>query len=40
MLTHAGLETFSASNPGLAKENFAESQTYFVGTLLRKYTES
>ena len=38
-LTHAGLETFPASNPDLAKENFAKGWTSIVGTSLPNYLE-
>ncbi len=33
-LTHAGLETFPANNPDLAKGNFAEGWTHIIGTSL------
>ena len=36
-LTHEGLETFPASNPDLAKENFAKGWNEIIGTSLREY---
>lgn len=36
-LTHAGLETFPASNPDLAKENFAAGWTDIIGRSLKEY---
>jgi uncharacterized protein YndB with AHSA1/START domain len=39
-LTHEGLETFPASNPDFAKENFAEGWTYLIGTSLKKFIET
>jgi uncharacterized protein YndB with AHSA1/START domain len=38
-LTHEGLETFPASNPDLAKENFAQGWTHIVGISLKDYVE-
>lgn len=38
-LTHAGLETFPASNPDFAKHNFAEGWTHLIGTALRDFVE-
>lgn len=38
-LTHEGLETFPASNPDLAKENFAEGWTQLIGTELKAFLE-
>lgn len=38
-LTHAGLETFPASNPDLAKENFVQGWTHIVGTSLKDFLE-
>jgi uncharacterized protein YndB with AHSA1/START domain len=38
-LTHEGLETFPASNPDLAKGNFAEGWTYIIGTSLKEFVE-
>jgi uncharacterized protein YndB with AHSA1/START domain len=39
-LTHSGLETFPASNPDLAKENFAAGWTEIIGTSLGAYLEN
>jgi len=39
-LTHTGLETFPASNPDLAKENFVEGWTSIIGTALKDFLES
>jgi uncharacterized protein YndB with AHSA1/START domain len=39
-LTHAGLETFPASNPDLAKENFAEGWTSITGKSLKEFVEA
>lgn len=39
ILTHAGLETFPASNPDLAKENFAEGWTQIIGSSLKEFLE-
>lgn len=36
-LTHAGLETFPASNPDLARENFVAGWTEIIGTGLVNY---
>jgi len=36
-LTHAGLETFPASNPDLAKERFAEGWNHIIGISLKEY---
>jgi uncharacterized protein YndB with AHSA1/START domain len=38
-LTHAGLETFPADNPDLAKENFAEGWTQIAGKQLKEFVE-
>ncbi|HEY6503410.1 MAG TPA: SRPBCC domain-containing protein [Chitinophagaceae bacterium] len=38
-LTHSGLETFSASNPDFAKENFEKGWTEIIGTSLKEYVE-
>jgi uncharacterized protein YndB with AHSA1/START domain len=38
-LTHAGLETFPASNPDLVKENFAEGWTDIIGRSLKEFVE-
>jgi uncharacterized protein YndB with AHSA1/START domain len=38
-LTHAGLETFPASNPDLAKENFVKGWTEIIGTSLLQFLE-
>jgi uncharacterized protein YndB with AHSA1/START domain len=38
-LTHAGLETFPASNPDLAKENFAAGWTDIIGRSLVAFVE-
>lgn len=38
-LTHAGLETFPASNPDLAKHNFAEGWKHIIGTGLKDFLE-
>ncbi|UGU16161.1 SRPBCC domain-containing protein [Sinomicrobium kalidii] len=38
-LTHEGLETFPESNPDLAKENFVQGWTYFIGTALPNFVE-
>ena len=38
-LTHKGLETFPASNPHFAKENFAAGWTSIIGTSLKEYFE-
>ncbi len=38
-LTHTGLETFPASNPDLAKENFATGWTALMGTSLKDFVE-
>jgi len=39
-LTHKGLDTFSADNPDLAKENFDEGWTEIIGTSLKDYVEN
>jgi uncharacterized protein YndB with AHSA1/START domain len=39
MLTHTGLESFPASNPDLAKENFAAGWEQIIGTSLKEYLE-
>jgi uncharacterized protein YndB with AHSA1/START domain len=36
-LTHAGLETFPASNPDLAKENFVQGWNSIIGTSLKEF---
>ena len=38
-LSHDGLETFPASNPDLAKENFEQGWTEIIGTSLKEYLE-
>jgi uncharacterized protein YndB with AHSA1/START domain len=38
-LTHTGLETFPASNPDLAKENFAAGWTDIIGRSLVAFVE-
>jgi uncharacterized protein YndB with AHSA1/START domain len=38
-LTHAGLETFSVSNPDLAKENFVKGWTGFIDKKLKEFVE-
>ncbi|TAK53156.1 MAG: SRPBCC domain-containing protein [Bacteroidetes bacterium] len=38
-LTHAGLETFPASNKDFAKGNFVEGWTAIIGTSLKEYVE-
>ena len=38
-LTHEGLETFPASNPDLAKENFAAGWNEIIGTSLKEFVE-
>jgi uncharacterized protein YndB with AHSA1/START domain len=38
-LTHAGLDTFPASNPDLAKENFAAGWTDIIGRSLSHYLQ-
>ena len=38
-LTHKGLETFPASNPDLAKENFAAGWEQIIGTSLKEFLE-
>ena len=38
-LTHAGLETFPASNPDLNKKNFVAGWTDIVGESLKKFLE-
>lgn len=38
-LTHAGLETFPASNPHFDKKNFAQGWGQIIGTNLPKYLE-
>lgn len=38
-LTHAGLETFPADNPDLAKENFVAGWNEIIGTHLKAYLE-
>ncbi len=38
-LTHAGLETFPASNPDFAKQNFVQGWTEIIGTGLKGFVE-
>ena len=38
-LTHAGVETFPASNPELSKDNHAEGWAYLVGKALKNFVE-
>ena len=38
-LTHAGLESFPASNPDFAKENFVTGWTEIIGTSLKTFLE-
>ncbi len=38
-LTHEGLETFSVSNPDLAKENFEEGWKEIINTSLKEFLE-
>jgi uncharacterized protein YndB with AHSA1/START domain len=38
-LTHAGLETFPAGNPDLAKHNFAQGWTDIIGSSLKAFVE-
>ncbi len=38
-LTHTGLETFPASNPSFAKENFAMGWNHIIGTSLKDFAE-
>jgi uncharacterized protein YndB with AHSA1/START domain len=38
-LTHEGLETFPASNPDFAKENFVAGWTWIIGTSLKEFLE-
>ena len=38
-LTHAGLETFPASNPDFAKQNFVEGWTEIIGRSLKEFVE-
>jgi uncharacterized protein YndB with AHSA1/START domain len=38
-LTHAGIDTFPAGNPDLAKERFAEGWTHIAGSSLKEYLE-
>jgi uncharacterized protein YndB with AHSA1/START domain len=40
ILTHAGLDTFPASNPDLAPENFVGGWTNLIGTRLREFVEN
>ena len=39
-LTHEGLETFPASNPAFAKQNFIMGWTELTGTLLKQFVEN
>lgn len=39
LLTHAGLESFPASIPDFAKENFVEGWTEIIGTSLKSFLE-
>ena len=38
-LTHAGLETFPASNPDFSEKNFIAGWTQIIGTSLKEYLE-
>jgi uncharacterized protein YndB with AHSA1/START domain len=38
-LTHEGLETFPASNPDLARDNFVMGWTELIGTSLKDFVE-
>ena len=38
-LTHAGLETFTTTNPDFAKTSFAQGWTEIVGTSLKNFVE-
>ncbi|MFI5253133.1 MAG: SRPBCC domain-containing protein [Bacteroidota bacterium] len=38
-LTHKGLESFPASNPDFAKENFVAGWTAIIGSSLKEYVE-
>ena len=38
-LTHAGLESFPASNKDFARENFTEGWTYFMDKALKEFLE-
>lgn len=38
-LTHAGIESFPASNPDFAKTNYVEGWTHVMGTSLKNYLE-
>lgn len=38
-LTHSGLETFPASNPDLAPQNFAAGWNELIGKLLKEFVE-
>lgn len=38
-LTHAGIETFPASNPDFAKTNFEQGWTSILGSSLKEYLE-
>ena len=38
-LTHTDLETFPATNPDLAKENFVAGWTHIIGTSLKDFLE-
>jgi len=39
-LTHEGLETFSAEQPDLAKENFVIGWNWLIGTSLKEFIEN
>ncbi len=39
-LTHAGLETFPADNPDLARHNFVRGWTGIIGTSLKNFVET
>ena len=38
-LTHEGLETFTPTNPDLAKENFVQGWNMLIGTRLKEFVE-
>ena len=38
-LTHAGLQTFPASNPDFAKENFSHGWKHIIGKSLKEFLE-
>lgn len=39
VLTHSGLETFPATNPDFARENFRQGWTHFMDTALKAHVE-